>query len=71
MGAGSPNWAELERLDRLPKNMRHMVPGAAERGELKDRIVELEGKLRLAISLMTPEQKAEFKEKLKEPEKTE
>ena len=42
MGAGSPNWAELERLDRLPKNMRHMVPGAAERGELKDRIVELE-----------------------------
>lgn len=64
MGAGSPNWAELERLGRLPKEMRHMVPGAVERGQLKDRIKDLEGKLKLAISLMTPEQKEEFKIKL-------
>lgn len=71
MGAGQPNWADLERRDRLPKEMRHMVPGAVERGELQDKVKSLQSKIKLVVSLLTPEQKAELKEKLKEPEENE
>jgi hypothetical protein len=59
MSAGQPDWQKLAELGKLPKDKRHLVAGLAQ-------IDDMEAKLKLALSLMTKEQKEQYVEKVRE-----
>lgn len=58
MSAGQPNWLELHRMGKLPKHARHLIPGLIDMDTVTSQ-------LKLALKIMTKEQRAEFKEKVK------
>lgn len=79
MGAGKPDYLKLHEMGKLPKEMQHMVPGAAATVKVEELTKDVESltaeveslklKLKVAISLMTTEQKSELKGKFDELKK--
>jgi hypothetical protein len=60
MSAGQPNWAKLAEMGKLPKDKLEKIPALQIIQAAEAKVAELEGDLKLALSIMDSEQKAKF-----------